>query len=313
MNLAGLRLGSIPKTALQRLYKCLLLGSLGIGSIAAAPALAGDDHGVIGEAANDLPLFDAHMHWKRPAWEVYPPDVVLELMDDNGVAMALVSSSPDEGTITLWQHAPQRIVPEMRPYNDRLGPSNWIREPGVTDYIEQRVRQYAHEGIGEFHLHNVDPQNDAVLERIVALAIEKNIPLHVHSGHEPVEHLFAMDPQLTIIWAHAGMSETSAVVAAMMGRYPNLYADTSFRERDILRYDGSFDEQWLQLLEKFSDRFMVGSDTWINAQWASYDQLMAVNRAWLAQLTTAAAHRIAYQNAERLFGRKIDARLYGTR
>ena len=294
-------------------YASLLFGALGLAASLPSTVCAGDDHGVIGEGANDLPLFDAHMHWKRPAWEVYPPGVVLELMDENGVAMALVSSSPDAGTITLWEYAPNRIVPEMRPYNDRLGPSNWISEPGVGDYIEQRVRDYSHRGIGEFHLHDVDPRNDPLLQRIVALAVERDIPLHVHSGHEPVEHLFAMNPELTIIWAHAGMSETSAVVGAMMGRYANLYADTSYRERDILRYDGKADEQWLQVLEKYADRFMVGSDTWINAQWASYDQMMAVNRAWLAMLTPAAARKIAYQNAERLFGRKIDASLYGTR
>ena len=41
-----------------------------------APGLiaADDQQGTIGEAAQALPLFDAHMHWKRPAWEPYPPE-----------------------------------------------------------------------------------------------------------------------------------------------------------------------------------------------------------------------------------------------
>ena len=276
-------------------------------------ALAQDGQAVIGDGARELPLFDAHMHWKRPAWEAYPPAAVLSLMDANGVAMALVSSSPDEGTIRLWQYAPRRIVPEMRPYNDVLGPSNWTKGEGVGDYIESRVREYPHAGIGEFHLHEIDPEDEPLLRRIAALAIEKRIPLHVHSGHEPVEYLYSLNPELTIIWAHAGMSEPPAVVETMMARYPTLHADTSYREWEILRGAVAIDAEWRRVLERFSDRFMVGTDTWINGQWSSYDQLIATNRKWLAHLTPGTARKIAYQNAERLFGRKIGPQLYGTR
>ena len=286
-----------------------------IAVLAHAPgSIAADDRqGAIGEAAQALPLFDAHMHWKRPAWEPYPPQTVLSLMDANGVAMALVSSSPDEGTLTLWQYAPRRIVPEMRPYNEQLGPSNWTKWEGVGDYIENRVRQYPHEGIGEFHMHEVDADDEPLMRRIAALAIEKQIPLHVHSGHEPVEYLYSLEPGLTIIWAHAGMSEPPGVVEEMMARYSTLYADTSYREWEILRGADGIDADWRRVLERFADRFMVGSDTWINGQWAGYDRLMATNRQWLAQLTPDAARKIAYQNAERLFGREIGKELYGKR
>lgn len=73
---------------------------------------ADDGAAHIGEDAETLPLFDAHIHYKEPAWAPYPPATVVELMDKSGVAMALVSSTPDEGTIKLWEYAPQRIVPE---------------------------------------------------------------------------------------------------------------------------------------------------------------------------------------------------------
>ncbi len=274
---------------------------------------ADDEHEIIGEAAQSLPLFDAHMHYQRAAWAPYPADVVLSMMDNNGVAMALVSSSPDQGTITLWEYAPNRIVPEMRPYDDGIGPSNWTRAKGVGDLIESRVRQYPHEGIGEFHLHRINPADVRLLKRIVALAIEKNIPLHVHSDRAPVEYLYQLNPDLTIIWAHAGMTEPAAVVERMMERYPSLYADTSYREFDILNFRGGIDPDWRRVLERFADRFMVGSDTWVNSQWEEYDQLIESNRRWLAHLTTASAKKIAYQNAERLFGREISKDLYGKR
>ena len=67
----------------------------------------------IGAAVKDLPIFDAHIHYKEPAWGPYPVDRIVDLMDRSGVAMGLVSSSPDEGTIRLWEFAPNRVVPEL--------------------------------------------------------------------------------------------------------------------------------------------------------------------------------------------------------
>jgi len=264
-----------------------------------------DSHPTLGEEANTLPIFDAHMHWKQPAWEPFPPDVVVSMMDKNGVAMALVSSTPDEGTIRLWEYAPERFVPEMRPYNEQWGSRNWTKGEGVGDYIEQRVREYPHQGIGEFHLHRVDVEDQPLLKRIVALALEKDIPLHVHSGYHPVNYLYSLDPRLTIIWAHAGMSDPPAIINEMMNRYDTLYADTSFRELDILTGEGGIEPEWKTLLEQHADRFMVGSDTWVNAQWLDYDELIAQNRQWLAHLSPEAAHKIAYQNAAELFNRSL--------
>jgi len=294
---------------LRAFYSHLVLafGLMNVPSLVAA----GNDHHTIGKGADTLPLFDAHIHYKRAAWGPFPPNVVLSMMDRNGVAMALVSSTPDEGTINLWRYAPKRFVPEMRPYTENFGSSNWTKWEEVGDYIEQRITEYPHEGIGEFHLHRVDPQDESLMKRIVALAQEKKMPLHVHSGHEPIEYLYSLSPDLTIIWAHAGMMEPPNVVADLMGRYPSLYADTSYRETDILSHSGGINENWRQLLERFADRFMIGSDTWVNDQWEDYDQLIATNRQWLAHLTPPTAKKIAFQNAERLFGRKVDAKLIG--
>jgi hypothetical protein len=55
-----------------------------------------------------------------------------------------------------------------------------------------------------------------------------------------------------------------------------------------------------------SDRFLLGSDTWINERWFGYDTIMQTYRAWLAQLPEAQARRIAHGNAERLFGGKVE-------
>lgn len=273
-----------------------------------------DDSGKhIGEAPDQLPIFDAHIHYKEPAWGPYPPESVIELMDRNGVAMGLVSSTPDEGTIKLWEYAPNRIVPELRPYHGDAGSSNWTKAPGMEAYIRERLAKYPHEGIGEFHIHRLDPSDEPLLREITAMAKERGIPIHIHSGAEPVHLLYRLEPTLTVIWAHAGMSEPPDVIEKLMETYPTLYADTSFRENDILQSQDRIDPDWRRVLEKYHQRFMVGTDTWVNGQWDRYDALISINRQWLRLMPKTVAENIAYKNAERLFGRKISSDLIGKR
>jgi predicted TIM-barrel fold metal-dependent hydrolase len=299
-------------TNLRRILKsavCVFILSMNMST----PSSADESSKYIGKGAEALPLFDAHIHYKEPAWGPFPPSTIIGLMDRSGVAMGLVSSTPDEGTITLWKYAPNRIVPELRPYHGDAGSSNWTKAPGMVDYLVQRLNEYPHEGIGEFHLHSVDPSDELLLRKIAELAKSKNIYVHVHSGKDPVDQLFSLEPELKIIWAHAGMSESAQTVEAMMATYKTLYADTSFREWNILGSEGTIDPAWRRVLERFPDRFMIGSDTWVNSQWDNYEQIMAVNRRWLSLFPRAMAEKFAYKNAERLFGRAVNKRLIGQR
>jgi len=276
-----------------------------------AISVSNDNHGYIGDDIYKLPLFDAHIHYKEPAWRVYPPETVIKLMDDTGVAMGLVSSTPDEGTIKLWKYAPNRIVPELRPYYGDANSSNWTQSPGMFEYLNKRLIKYPHEGIGEFHLHEVNTDDETILLKIADIAKTKNLYIHVHSGKEPVNYLYSLEPELKIIWAHAGMSESAETVESMMMKYSTLYADTSYRELDILNADGTINKDWRHVIERFSDRFMMGSDTWVNNQWDDYKELIKLNRKWLSQFSRPVAERIAFKNAERLFKRKIGSNLLG--
>lgn len=267
----------------------------------------------IGEAIKDVPIFDAHIHYKEPAWGPYPVKSVIELMDRNGVAMGLVSSTPDEGTIMLWEYAPNRIVPELRPYHGSAGSSNWTKAPGMEEYLEERLAKYPHEGIGEFHIHNLDPTDRPLLMKVTQMAKTRSIPIHIHSDADPVHLLYELEPDLTIIWAHAGMSEPADVVEEMLETYPTLYADTSYRERDILASSDRIDPDWMRVITRFSNRLMVGTDTWVNGQWDNYSELIALNRQWLSLLPRETAEQIAYKTAEKLFNRKVSMQQLGTR
>lgn len=43
----------------------------------------------IAQAVESLPIFDAHIHYKEPAWAPFPPGTVIELMNESDVAMGL--------------------------------------------------------------------------------------------------------------------------------------------------------------------------------------------------------------------------------
>ena len=271
------------------------------------------DRNPIGDAVKDLPIFDAHVHYKEPAWDAYPVKSIIELMDENGVAMGLVSSTPDEGTIMLWEYAPNRVVPELRPYHGDAGSSNWTKAPGMEAYLTKRLQAYPHEGIGEFHIHNLDYSDEPLFREVISLAKARDIYLHVHSGTEPIRWLYGLDPQVKIIWAHAGLGEPADAVYELMAEFPDLVADTSLREHAILGSGDALDAQWEKIILEFQDRLMVGSDTWVNSQWERYSSIMASNRQWLSKLPRDVAEKIAYKNAERLFKRDISMELIGKR
>lgn len=283
--------------------------------ILALPVLAqaDGDHTPIGKDVETLPIFDAHVHYKRPAWDAYPVKSIIELMDKSGVAMGLVSSTPDQGTIMLWDYAPNRIVPELRPYHGEAGSSNWAKMDGMEAYLKKRLDAYPHEGIGEFHIHRLDRSDAPLFRRVIRLAKERDIYLHVHSGPEPIRWLYGLDPEVKIIWAHSGLGEPADAVFRLMDQYPELLADTSLREYAILGTGDGLDPDWERIILTFQDRLMVGSDTWVNSQWDDYEGIIASNRKWLAKLPRSVAEKIAYKNAERVFGRKISMDLIGTR
>ena len=285
-----------------------------ISTFGAASLAQAENAPPIGEAILELPLFDAHIHYKEPAWDAYSVEDIVTLMDRSGVAMGLVSSTPDEGTIRLFEFAPNRIVPELRPYHGDAGSSNWTETPDMQAYLKGRLDAHPHEGIGEFHIRNRGMWDEDLFREIIKLAKERDLFLHVHSGAEPIEWLYDLDPDVKIIWAHAGLGEPPTAVYDLMSRYPDLVADTSLREFAINNGVGDdLNAEWKRIIFDFQDRLMIGSDTWVNGQWDNYEAIMDSNRAWLSKLPRSVAEKIAYKNAEQLFGREISLEMIGTK
>lgn len=64
---------------------------------------------------------------------------------------------------------------------------------------------------------------------------------------------------------------------------------------------GRLSGDWRDLFARHSDRFLLGSDTWINERRLGYHAIMISHRAWVAQLPPEQARRIASGHARRLF------------
>ena len=247
--------------------------------------------------AQELPLFDAHLHYSHDAWDLVPVQDVIALLRKAGVRRALVSSAGDEGQQRLYAAAPDLIVPELRPYRTRADVGTWARDPSVVPYLEDRLRRYRYAAIGEFHLYGADADLP-VPRRMVELARERNLFLHAHSDADAVERLFRQWPQAHILWAHAGF-ERPERVAEMLRQHRNLWCDLAFRTDH--GSGGKVDPAWRQVFLEFPARFMVGTDTYTPERWHYVPEHARWSRAWLADLPREVAELIAWKNGEQLF------------
>jgi hypothetical protein len=293
----GLREGAMP--CHQIVSRILLLAVL-LGG--AALALLAGPAGVQTAAAqtDDLPIFDTHLHFSREAWAVHSAQGILALMDQAGVYRALVSSTPDDGTLMLYEAAPDRIVPVLRPYRVSGDVNTWTTDATVVSYVEERLARGIYRGIGEFHL-GVGQSPNLAPRRFADIAAESGIYLHAHADAPAVTELLALRSDARVLWAHAGMSASPATVEALLAQYPMLWVELALRT-DVAP-GGRLDPAWAALFARYPDRFMIGTDTWITPRWAQLPRLMADVRVWLRQLPRDLAERIAYGNAEALFGR----------
>ena len=262
------------------------------------------------DAANEstnLPIFDAHMHYNQEPNPFFSLEKVIEVFGRNNGKGILATSRPNKGTHELMDaKAPGLwVVPFIRPYRVRADIQTWFGDPLSIELIEQEFKRGYYRGIGEFHLYGKAAWNP-IVKRIVDFAVANDLYLHAHADEEALLILFEHNPRARIIWAHTGFSTEPKRVAELFDKYPMLWGELSYRG-GITGPGRALTPEWRDLFARYSDRFLLGSDTWINERWASYDDTMSEYRSWLKQLPREQAQRIAWGNAQRLFGpAKVD-------
>ena len=250
-----------------------------------------------------LPIFDAHMHYSRESWTAYPPEKIQALLDSLGVSAGLVSSAPDEGTFRLKAVLGDRVVPMLGPYRNGADVFSWARDGTIVPYVEGAYRAGMHRGFGEFHL-NVGQITLPVVKSVIAFAREHDLFLQAHADARAVAELLNyVGADQIVLWAHAGVNATPEQVDALLAAWLKLSVELSLR--DDVAPQGQLDPKWRAVLLKYSNRFMVGTDTWTvggsytgNERWDAYADIVTRIRAWLMQLPDEPRAAIAYRNAE---------------
>jgi hypothetical protein len=252
-------------------------------------------------ADEPIEIFDAHLHYNWEPKPFYQLEEVLALFKKHRVTGILATSRPNTGTHALMDAKAEglQVVPFIRPYRVRADIGTWFNDPVIFDLVRDEFKRGYYRGIGEFHLSGKAADTEMV-KKTVDFAVANNLYLHAHADDEAVEILMRHNPGAKVIWAHTGFSLAGERVAAMLGKYPKLWGELSYRS-GIVDGSGKLTPEWRALFERYPDRFLLGSDTWVPERWASYGEIMAGYRGWLAQLPLGAAKQIAHGNARALF------------
>ena len=276
-------------------------------------------HGAAAAAGYTGPLFDVHLHYNDEAWNgrtgPHPVEDVLARMQRNGVRAIVANSRPNDGTHALAASPMTRaagvtVVPFVRLYRNRDDYNNWFRDETIYAMVQAELARGTgsgpFRGLGEFHLYDSGNANGPVARKLMQLAEERQLAVLAHVDDTAIDLLMAHSPtggrKLRLIWAHTGIGGAApARVDQLMARYPLLVGELSYRP-GLTCEGGKLCPEWRRLLLKYPDRFVIGSDTWVNQRWLYYDDLMAGYRTWLGDLPPELARKVAWSNAAGLFG-----------
>ena len=263
------------------------------------------------------PLFDAHLHYNDEAINgAHPISDVLARMQRSGVKAIIANSRPNDGSKALAASPETRkagvtVVPFIRLYRNRADYDNWFRDETIYDMVQAEFARGVtgdqagpFKGIGEFHLYDSANANGPVAKKLMQFAVKNKLAVLAHVDDTAIDLLMAHAPDARLIWAHTGIGGASAErVDALFNKYPLLMGELSYRP-GLTCDGGKLCAQWRTLLLKYPNRFMIGSDTWVNQRWQYYEELMKGYRVWLGDLPPDAARRIGWSNGADLFGVK---------
>ena len=264
-------------------------------------------------------LFDAHLHYNVEAWNgqtgPHPPADVLGRMQRSGVKAIVANSRPNDGTRALAEAKTEAaaagvtVVPFIRLYRNRADYDTWFKDETIYDMVLAELSRGTpagpYRGIGEFHLYDSANATGAVAKKLMALAEEKQLTVLAHVDDSAIELLMASTPskgqKVRLIWAHTGIGGVPLErVDALLAMYPGLMGELSYRP-GLTCEGGKLCPDWRALILKYPERFLIGSDTWINQRWQYYEETMNNYRVWLGDLPATVAKKVAMDNGMELF------------
>lgn len=245
------------------------------------------------------PIFDVHLHYSAADAQVLTPRDIITKLDRSGVRYAVVTGTPASHVNTLYNHAPDRIVPMLGVYRSIDDKISWVNDASLPSYVEAELKTGKWRGIGELHIFARD-RHSKVFRRIVELAASRKIILQIHGDPAVIDTVYDIAPAQPVIWAHAGTFPYPDLIADYLQRYPALSIDLSMRDERIAP-EGRINDAWYELFVTYPDRFMVGVDTYSMSRWQNFETAVLVINIWLAQLPGNIAAQFSFGNAASLF------------
>lgn len=247
-----------------------------------------------------IPMIDAHAHYSAPDAIAYSPAAVRAKLDAAGVTRLVTTSTPPHHAQALYQHLPERVIPLLGVYAHDRNKSDWMHDTRLPAWVETQLQHGVWAGIGELHLFARDA-HQPVFEKIVTLAAARNLVLMIHGDADVVERVFAIAPDVRVLWAHLGTDPQPDQLVSMLDRYPDtLWIDTSVRDERIAP-NGLLLPDWLALFERYPERFVVAVDTFSVNRWQHYGTVVAQIRNWVEPLPAPLKRNLLHDNAARLF------------
>ncbi|MDT8404964.1 amidohydrolase family protein [Sulfuriflexus sp.] len=274
--------------------------------------------------SKDLPpLADVHVHYKWSQVEVTSPEEAVKAMQRNDVALAVVFGTPPELVLNLQGDARLQLVHFFQPYLQPFLKSNWFLNKRAPAAVREALASGKYHGVGEIHVSDgIGPRMDSeVFNSILQIAAEFDAPVNLHtnaSNFEYMRRICTRHSKTKFIWAHAGGLQADGV-GKLLSHCDNVWVEFSARDDlksvsgiPVAEVNGHLQAGWLELMQRYSQRFMIGSDpiwpvteidSWHTADsgWQTVDHVYAYHRRWLATLPTALAERVRFRNAAELF------------
>lgn len=264
---------------------------------------------------------DAHVHLNDLALQV-------ELMTRFGIGRAVIlrGRASDNGMLLrAAQQHPGRfwpflsVSPEHREFR-----SAWDSgDPRLLHEADSMLSRGGFYGIGEisvthfpasgFPEADYDPSGP-LTRGLLSLARKFDLPIMLHieiTRLREFERLLADFPDVRVIWAHGGYSPLF-LAERLLARYPNLYYELSARtwrphprspDYTILSDSIRVWPQWLALIERLPERFLLGTDGSLRDRAVETQRITGV-QLLLGQLSPRARRLVGSGSLEALVARK---------
>ncbi len=269
------------------------------------------------------PFADIHLHFSYSHDEVITPKQAINILKQNNIVLAVVSSEPSDYALKLARIGTGWIIPFASPYYKPGNRLNWFLDENLVTEIRTLLDSGEYAGIGEVHLTaGIGPHREnPVFTGLLQLAQEYKLPFLIHTDVGDYRYFLPICkkyPDIRFIWAHAGGIFGPEELNPVMEICANVWLDLA--ARDPWHYAGLADAEgelfsgWKEFIIQYQDRIMTGTDPvwnafqiyrWYEADegWDHYDDFLQFHRNWLMKLPPSVAEKIRLTNAQRFFSR----------